>query len=164
MKIKFNSLNAGCGCDKWGDVRVDVERYSRLYNEDTTANILASIEELPFKNKSFKLARCYHTLEHVDNPSKALRELLRVSEKVDVAVPTHNFYCIFLYDLVALPFVSLSAVRTHNLKELFQHLKGIKNWRKRVTAHKWYIKPKGAKLKKWKYLPIPFEYQKIYGG
>lgn len=34
------SLNASCGCDKWGNIKVDTERYSSLYDEDTMANTL----------------------------------------------------------------------------------------------------------------------------
>jgi len=156
-------LNAGCGCDKWGDIRVDIEKYSSLYDRPTTVNIIASIEFLPFKDTVFKEIRCYHTLEHVDNPFKCLKELLRVGKKIDVKVPTHNFYCIYLYGILVSPFTLIWSIKSNSLMPLLGHIHNIKGWHKRSNAHKWYIKLKDAKLIRWKYLPIPLEYQKIYG-
>ena len=51
-------LNAGCGCDKWGDIRVDAEKYSSLYDKLTSVNVVASIEFLPFRDKVFDEVRC----------------------------------------------------------------------------------------------------------
>lgn len=159
---KMVTLNAGCGCDSWGDVRLDIEKTSSLYDAPTTANILASIEFLPFRDKVFKEVRCYHTLEHVDNPFKCLRELLRVGEKVDVKVPSHNFYCIFLYDILSLPLGVVYTLKEKSLKPLLNCLYNIRRWGRRVKAHKWYVRLKNATVHKWLFV-IPLEYQKIYG-
>ncbi|MEM2971974.1 MAG: methyltransferase domain-containing protein [Candidatus Bathyarchaeia archaeon] len=164
----MESLNVGCGSDKWGDVRVDITKYNYFSGDAmtgrTSANVLASIEYLPFKNQAFKLVRCYHTLEHVDNPQKALNELLRIGKVVDIKVPPHNFYCM-VYSILALSFVIKWAIKSKNKDVLFRHLKGIRNWTKKQTGgHKWYIKLKDVELIKWKYLPIPIEYRKIYNG
>ncbi|MCK4434023.1 methyltransferase domain-containing protein [Candidatus Bathyarchaeota archaeon] len=156
-------LNAGCGCSKWGDIRVDIEKYSSLYGRVTTSNIVASIEFLPFRDKVFAEVRCYHVLEHVDNPFNALKELLRIGEKVDVHVPTHNFYCIYLYGLIIIPVSILWCIKARSFTPFLNHIRGVQGWRKRASAHKWYVKLHGATLKKWGYLPIPLEYQKIYG-
>jgi len=162
LGLVVRTLNAGCGCDKWGDVRVDIEKFSSFFDRVTTVNVIASIEYLPFKAKVFEEVRCYHTLEHVDYPFRCLKELLRVGQKIDVKVPAHNFYCIYLYGVVMLPFTVLWSIKSRSLKPMFNHLHGIRGWHKNAKFHKWYIRLRGAKLIKWRYLPIPFEYQKIY--
>lgn len=155
-------LNAGCGCDTYGELRVDIEKQSSIYDRATTVNILASIEFLPFKDKVFDLVRCYHVLEHVDRPFECLTELLRVGQKVDVKVPTHNFHCIYLYGLLILPVSILWSIKRRSLTPFLNHVHGVRGWHKRASEHKWLVKLKGATLKKWKYLPIPLEYRKIY--
>jgi len=161
-EVQIKSLNVGCGCDKWGNVRVDIEHYSSLYDEPTTANVLADIEYLPFKDEVFDEVRCYHTLEHTNNPQHALRELLRVGKVVDVKVPAHNFYCMVINRILALPFTVIWSIRSGNLKHFYQYLKGIKNSGNPLAAHKWYIKLRDSKLIRWKYFPIPSEYHKVY--
>lgn len=42
---------------------------------------IASSENLPYKNGSFDLILFYETIEHVDNPKEALREIQRVLKK-----------------------------------------------------------------------------------
>jgi len=155
-------LNAGCGCDKWGDIRVDVERFSSLYDKVTTVNVLASIEFLPFLDKAFAEARCYHVLEHVEQPFLCLRELRRVAKTLDVTVPSHNFFCIYLYGLIIIPASILWSLKRHNLTPFLNHIHGVRGWKKRASEHKWLIKLDKATLRKWKYLPIPLEYSKTY--
>ena len=73
-------LNVGCGGNDWGDIRVDVQRFSEIYyRRETTANVLASVEHLPFIDNVFNVTKCYHTLEHVRNPRIAFIELKRVT-------------------------------------------------------------------------------------
>ena len=40
--------------------------------------ILADAHNIPFKNKSFDLIICYETIEHLNNPPQALKEIRRV--------------------------------------------------------------------------------------
>ena len=50
--------------------------------------VVAHAEFLPFRDKCFDVAFSSHTIEHVKNPLKMLRELLRVSKrKVTVRCP-----------------------------------------------------------------------------
>ena len=63
----------GCGSDPWGDVRVDIKRGS--------ANILADIQQLPFRDQVFCDVRSISVLEHIPSWSQALMELLRVTKK-----------------------------------------------------------------------------------
>lgn len=52
-----------------------------------------SIYELPYKDNAFDLVLCTEVLEHLDNPQKALKELVRVSNKLLViSVPNEPFF------------------------------------------------------------------------
>lgn len=42
---------------------------------------VASAEKLPFKDESFDLILCFETIEHIENPQKALKEIKRVIKK-----------------------------------------------------------------------------------
>ena len=54
-------------------------------------NVVADVQNLPFQNKVFCDAFCFHVLEHLPNPAKALAELVRVAcRSVEVEVP--HFY------------------------------------------------------------------------
>jgi SAM-dependent methyltransferase len=55
--------------------------------------IKGSIYDLPYKDNSFNLVLCTEVLEHLDNPSKALKELVRVSSKyLIVSVPNEPYF------------------------------------------------------------------------
>ena len=76
--------NLGCGDEGWGEIRVDLRRVSK-------ANILADIENLPFRDQVFEDVRCISVIEHVTGWYKALREILRVSRnRVILEVPVNS--------------------------------------------------------------------------
>jgi 2-polyprenyl-3-methyl-5-hydroxy-6-metoxy-1,4-benzoquinol methylase len=53
----------------------------------------ASIYELPYKDRSFDLVVCTEVLEHLKEPEKALKEMLRVSKKyLIISVPNEPFF------------------------------------------------------------------------
>jgi 2-polyprenyl-3-methyl-5-hydroxy-6-metoxy-1,4-benzoquinol methylase len=55
----------------------------------------ASIYELPYKDKSFDLVVCTEVLEHLGEPKKALKEMLRVSKKyLLISVPNEPLFMI----------------------------------------------------------------------
>jgi ubiquinone/menaquinone biosynthesis C-methylase UbiE len=56
--------------------------------------LVKDIYNLPFKDKKFKTVLCSHTIEHVDDPEKFLKELKRVGKEVVIVVPP-------LYDIGA---------------------------------------------------------------
>lgn len=148
------TLNAGCGGQTWGDIRVDIEKSgSILFQGKASTNVVADIRFLPFRNKSFSETRCFHVLEHLDDPKRALVELRRVSEKVVVRVPIWHLYC-FLIEALTLPLLMM--VRPNSV---FVHLREIGRWKKRYQTHKWYIRFKEAEINTW--LGIPREYEKI---
>jgi hypothetical protein len=75
--LGIKSLNIGCGSDPWGDVRVDVA--FNFITAHFKPTILADAHHLPFKNRSFKIVKASHVLEHLKNPFIALDEMLRVT-------------------------------------------------------------------------------------
>lgn len=51
------------------------------------------IYNLPYEDNSFDLVLCTEVLEHLDNPGRALKELIRVSNKyLVVSVPNEPFF------------------------------------------------------------------------
>ena len=53
----------------------------------------ASIYELPYEDQSFDLVVCTEVLEHLENPEKALQEMLRVSKKyLVITVPNEPLF------------------------------------------------------------------------
>lgn len=51
--------------------------------------ISSSAEALPFQDKSFDFVWCSHVLEHVEDPGKACRELMRVGKRGRIRAPSH---------------------------------------------------------------------------
>jgi 2-polyprenyl-3-methyl-5-hydroxy-6-metoxy-1,4-benzoquinol methylase len=52
-----------------------------------------SVYELPYKKSSFDLVTCTEVLEHLEEPAKALQEMLRVSKKyLIISVPNEPFF------------------------------------------------------------------------
>jgi len=52
-----------------------------------------TIYELPYKDNSFDLVLCTEVLEHLEDPQKALKELVRVSNKyLVISVPNEPFF------------------------------------------------------------------------
>jgi hypothetical protein len=85
LREDAETLDIGCGDRPKGDVNVDLNR-QRAPNF-----VLASCEFLPFRDKAFRSATCYHVLEHLENPVLTVREVRRVSEAADFRVPYRNF-------------------------------------------------------------------------
>jgi len=69
---KIMKLEIGCGSRARGDVNLDIRRTS-------ACNLIASAEYLPLKNNVFGLIFCSQVLEHLDNPSLALKEIQKGS-------------------------------------------------------------------------------------
>lgn len=57
----------------------------------------ANIEQLPFKDKEFNFVYCSHVLEHVNTPSKACREIMRVGKRGYIETPTRTSDIMFNY-------------------------------------------------------------------
>jgi len=74
------SLDVGCGAKRRASVRLDVVRTKET-------NILGFTHCLPFRDKVFTVVFCFHVLEHVNFPKKALKELCRVGELIKIKLP-----------------------------------------------------------------------------
>lgn len=83
-------LNVGCGLDPDGDIRVDITRLHWLSGQ-TTANVIADAQRLPFRDKCFDELKAYHLLEHLADWQKGLSELCRVSKSVDIVFPIDTY-------------------------------------------------------------------------
>jgi len=60
---------------------------------------IANIFNMPFKGKEFDVVFNQGVIEHFDEPSRAIKEMLRVGKKVIVLVPAHNspMHLIYLF-------------------------------------------------------------------
>lgn len=82
-------LDVGCGEGSrlhamGGGVGVDINRFaiSQAKNNYPKCQFsIASVENLPFKDKSFDLVYSAFVIEHVQNPERMLEEMIRVSQK-----------------------------------------------------------------------------------
>lgn len=149
-------LDAGCGEGFTLD-RLQREKIGKVFEGieyDSEAVTLANemypklkikkgdIYKLPFKNNSFDLVICTEVLEHLENPKKAYRELLRVSRKyVLISVPNEPFFTI------------QRMARFQNILHLGAHPEHIQHWTyKAFTA---FVKVRGVKIVTRK-LPMPW--------
>jgi ubiquinone/menaquinone biosynthesis C-methylase UbiE len=92
------TLDAGCGETFRGDVNVDLYVGASEHRPDTQVRLRnirnfvnASIEYLPFRDRTFEHVKSYHVIEHVDKPYLALKELIRVSNYHVVIKCPHRF-------------------------------------------------------------------------
>jgi SAM-dependent methyltransferase len=70
------------GCDVGERVTLPVGTYTR-----------ASVERLPFPDKSFDIVTCHHTLEHVRDLPSAIAELRRIAKKqLIITVPCQDYH------------------------------------------------------------------------
>ena len=82
------SLNAGCGEDGWGDVRLDLRG---------TPLVFANIEFLPFRANVFSKIKLREVLEHLDSPLRGLLELKRVLRgSMYISIPNVYYYRVLL--------------------------------------------------------------------
>ena len=109
LKMPTQSLNIGCGSDSWGDVRVDIA--FDFLTMKCKPTILAHACHLPFKEKCFEEIKASHVLEHLENPIKALDEMLRVcSNKVRVSFPAEYDVLPWIFSNI-FPIPSYSAIQ-----------------------------------------------------
>jgi len=85
----------GCGSDPFPYATTVVDLYTGPTNHRQThlqtagkEFIIADIQDLPFSEKSFDFVYCSHVLEHVEDPMKACRELMRIGKRGYIEVPS----------------------------------------------------------------------------
>src|SRR3990167_9458135 len=100
------------------------------------------IYKLPHKSNSVDLVICTEVLEHLENPKKAYRELIRVSKKyVLLSVPNEPFFTI------------QRIARFQNILHLGAHPEHIQHWT--IPAFTKFVKIKGVRIVTRKF-PIPW--------
>jgi len=79
-------LDVGCG---WRNCHNLVENALHIdIQHSEFVDVICDVQHLPFKNKSFHKSFALHVLEHVDDPILALKELIRVTQRIiSVEVP-----------------------------------------------------------------------------
>lgn len=149
-------LDVGCG-EGYTLARLQKEKIGKTYEGieyDDTAVALAKkmnpkmtikqgdIYKLPYKSNSFDLVICTEVLEHLENPKKAYRELIRVSKKyVLLSVPNEPFFTIQRIG------------RLQNVLHLGAHPEHIQHWT--FSAFTKFVHVRGVKLITRKF-PIPW--------
>ena len=68
------TLDVGCGERKHGEIGIDVRLTPNI-------DLLASTYFLPFRAETFDRVSMFEVLEHLENPSEALREVSRVLKR-----------------------------------------------------------------------------------
>lgn len=94
--LKVN-LNVGCGnlpnfgdfvnCDLY--VNETIHRHYKTLDAKRTPNFVkCDAQHLPFKDNCFEMAYSSNVLEHVKNPYKMLREMIRVARnRIELLIP-----------------------------------------------------------------------------
>jgi len=112
----------------------------RLYPSLTIKQ--GDIYKLPYKSNSFDLVVCTEVLEHLENPKKAYRELIRASKKyILLSVPNEPF---FTWQRIA---------RFQNILHLGAHPEHIQHWT--ASSFTKFVHVRGLKLITRKF-PIPW--------
>lgn len=87
LEIGSGSLNSHSHLTKKDLIHIDI-----LKDAHHIENI-CDAHKLPFKDKSFNTVYCFHVLEHCFNPSKVIKELIRVTKnRVILAIPNYDYY------------------------------------------------------------------------
>jgi len=79
-------LNVGVGGGIFTSVRLNADVVCDIdYPKTRQENFVrCDAHNLPFRDQAFQLAYCHNVLEHVLDPWKAMRELKRVSQRVNI--------------------------------------------------------------------------------
>jgi SAM-dependent methyltransferase len=85
------TLNLGCGPDTWGEVRVDIDTKTQT-GVESKLNLRADAHKLPFRDGAFASCRCWHVLEHVENPVQVISELRRTCRSTSMRFPVDEGY------------------------------------------------------------------------
>jgi len=136
----MTTINIGCGSDTWGDIRLDYTHRPKEYylaNNESSANIIADAQHLPFIDKCFSELRAIYVLEHVKNWKKALKEWCRVAKKVKIRFPTNSNIAVIVLKSF---FQNVDLYQINHL--LPNNLKSLAKLREQCFEHLWQIEPK----------------------
>jgi SAM-dependent methyltransferase len=75
----------------------ETEHRHEPLRKDNKIFVQADVSELPFADKSFDFVYCSHVLEHVEDPIKACREIIRVGKRGYIETPTFGKDVLFAW-------------------------------------------------------------------
>ena len=84
------TLDVGCGGGGKGDVNLDLyfgktdHHVGNIQPRNIPNFVNGDAQQLPFRDNVFKVTRCCHVLEHMENPLRALKEMKRVSRELSL--------------------------------------------------------------------------------
>ncbi|HEX9613313.1 MAG TPA: methyltransferase domain-containing protein [Candidatus Bathyarchaeia archaeon] len=133
------TLNIGCGPDTWGDVRLDIG-FRTQTGMRSVLNVMADAHFLPFIDKSFGHVRCWHVLEHISNPTKAIQEIRRVGEAGNIRFPLDDGY----------KRETLRGILALSPRSVYYAFLTRRN-----HFHLWILKPKGTQARKNSFEILP---------
>jgi len=96
-----NMVDVGCGNgyllkkihDKYPEMKLYGIDIKKVENSENFVFKTGKIENLPFEDNSFDVVCCTHTLEHIINIDKAVRELKRICKKqLIIIVPCQRYF------------------------------------------------------------------------
>lgn len=85
-------LNAGCGGEAWhfsaDGISLKCDVNMDIVPRNVPNFVLGDVQDMyMFSDKQFGVAFCSHTLEHVNDPQRAIQELHRVADHVIILTP-----------------------------------------------------------------------------
>ena len=125
--VTFNGgriLDIGCntgemfaGMDGIADfMGVDTDKF-QLPSAYNLGFKIANAEKLPFKDKEFHMSVLSEVIEHTKNPVKAIKEAIRVANRVLITTPNE-----YNWDAINKPFQNESHVRYYRTDTLMKDL------------------------------------------
>lgn len=95
--LKGLLIDIGCGTKQYHNVvaphvkeHIGIDHFKTLHDK-SNIDVFATAYSLPFKNNSFDSAICTEVLEHLEEPSKAIRECWRILKPNSIAIYTTPF-------------------------------------------------------------------------
>lgn len=96
VNFLYKVLDIGCGSRPHGSVNLDLglganSHHKFDYDVKAIPNFTrGALPDLPYRSRAFDCVFCSHTLEHIPEPLKALREIARVSSKYAILIVPNN--------------------------------------------------------------------------
>jgi len=146
-------LNVGCGTDSYGDVRIDIAIQRKYFETKNKLNLIADAHNLPLRKKVFSESRCFHVLEHLKNPNKAINEINMVTNGiVTLRFPVWHGYSFLIEALFLIRVLFYGSLKTKK-----RVIKKILCWKKRYSEHIYYLRPKKYKINRKYFIPREYE-------
>lgn len=86
-------LDVGCCQNPQGTVNIDISR-NALVSSKATNPVICDAHNLPFRNKSFASSMALCSLEHLEYPYVAIKEIMRVT-RISVKIRYDCFWSIY---------------------------------------------------------------------